>query len=397
MNYVKSFNMFGTEVSQIPCIRSAGAPTTKTEGDVGSLYMDTVTGEMYKCVSVTDGFYTWGSVGTADNATVGQKPWTSKTIADKLCPPFTESGAAVICEPLEGYPLDVVSTINYTDTPTETITLKQCGKNILDVTTAGVYHTNPYNKSGDITITETGFRFEAIRAVSDSWQKAGFCLGTSKELAGKTLTVSAKYSSNFTTSGTKLFVALLGTDKTPAPAGAEIILSSGGYVGEKNATTTLKSAYNTCSYTVTGEETHSYIIVLISVTYGGPLAIGNVVEISDIQVEIGNTATSYESYRGQTFTVDLSNAPELEDEGFYDWNTGLFSNGASEYLYLPGTGEWYQPDESETHTIIRTIPALPGVNCLHSNCGDTTVSGRSDCNAVLKNLTNAIISLGGNV
>ena len=32
-------------------------------------------------------------------------------IADKLCPSFTDSGAVVVCEPLEGYPLEVVSGI----------------------------------------------------------------------------------------------------------------------------------------------------------------------------------------------------------------------------------------------------------------------------------------------
>lgn len=34
-----------------------------------------------------------------------------KDVADRLCPSFTESGAIVTCEPVEGYPLGVVSEI----------------------------------------------------------------------------------------------------------------------------------------------------------------------------------------------------------------------------------------------------------------------------------------------
>lgn len=53
MNYVKHLNLFGVEAKQIPCITGNGAPTTATEGAVGCLYMDTQTGEMYKCTEIT--------------------------------------------------------------------------------------------------------------------------------------------------------------------------------------------------------------------------------------------------------------------------------------------------------------------------------------------------------
>ena len=63
MNYVESFNLFGTEAKQIPCIKGTGAPTDKTEGAAGCFYMDTDTGEIYKCVSVSEGAYAWEPVG----------------------------------------------------------------------------------------------------------------------------------------------------------------------------------------------------------------------------------------------------------------------------------------------------------------------------------------------
>lgn len=71
MNYVEHFKLFGTEAMQIPCIKGDGAPTTSTPGAVGCLYMDTASEsqDLYKCVAVTNGVYTWvsllGDISTA--------------------------------------------------------------------------------------------------------------------------------------------------------------------------------------------------------------------------------------------------------------------------------------------------------------------------------------------
>ena len=59
MNYVESFNFYGVDAKEIPCIRGEGVPTTKTEGAVGSLYMNTVNGDLYKCVAINNGSYIW--------------------------------------------------------------------------------------------------------------------------------------------------------------------------------------------------------------------------------------------------------------------------------------------------------------------------------------------------
>lgn len=59
MNYVESFNLFGIEAKEIPCIKGSGEPTTETVGAVGLLYMDTDTGDLYKCTAVNEGVYTW--------------------------------------------------------------------------------------------------------------------------------------------------------------------------------------------------------------------------------------------------------------------------------------------------------------------------------------------------
>ena len=70
MNYVKSLDLFGVEVQQIPNILGSGAPTTTTEGAVGCLYMDTASenGDMYKCIAVADNAYTWAPCTSVEGA-----------------------------------------------------------------------------------------------------------------------------------------------------------------------------------------------------------------------------------------------------------------------------------------------------------------------------------------
>ena len=64
MNYIESFNLLGVEAQQIPCITGEGAPKTFTEGAVGCLYMNTLTGDIYKCVAAENGVYTWNNITT---------------------------------------------------------------------------------------------------------------------------------------------------------------------------------------------------------------------------------------------------------------------------------------------------------------------------------------------
>lgn len=60
--FVNSMDLFGSHIKQIPCIVGEGSPTESTAGAVGMLYMDSSSngrGEMWKCVKVEDGKYTW--------------------------------------------------------------------------------------------------------------------------------------------------------------------------------------------------------------------------------------------------------------------------------------------------------------------------------------------------
>ena len=279
-----------------------------------------------------------------DDTTVSKKPWSSKNTVDKLCPSFTESGSAVRCEPVEGYPLTVV-------TSEEATKVVRCGKNILDVATAGVYHNNPVKQNAVMSVTETGLRIVSTSTSSSSWIVWGFCLGTAKELAGKTITLQGKAETS-AANLPGLIIATVSVDPTTVRENPKH--NDGGYVGSSGTKSTLKEVRNSggyaqVTYTVTGEEKYKYIAVLFQLTYGSAITPGDWTEWSDIQVEIGDTATAFEPYRGDTF----------------------------------------EPSQQ--------ITALQGVNTLYADAGDITVSGKADPTATINKLTNAIIALGGNV
>lgn len=61
MNYVKQFDILGVDSRQTSCIELKGAPNAATEGAVGVLGMDITspTRDVYKCVGVNGGVYTW--------------------------------------------------------------------------------------------------------------------------------------------------------------------------------------------------------------------------------------------------------------------------------------------------------------------------------------------------
>ena len=107
---------------------------------------------------------------------VSGKPWSSQNTIDKLCPTFTESGAVAVCEPVEGYPL----TVEASEEATKVV---RCGKNIFDIATAGVYHSNA---AGDpyfgMRVTENGFYIELLQPITNSWSRFGFWLGTTTRL-----------------------------------------------------------------------------------------------------------------------------------------------------------------------------------------------------------------------
>lgn len=59
MNFVEDLRLLHVDAKQIPCLTGKGAPTVKTEGAAGVLYMDVDTGALYKCRGGGKGQYRW--------------------------------------------------------------------------------------------------------------------------------------------------------------------------------------------------------------------------------------------------------------------------------------------------------------------------------------------------
>lgn len=60
-NFVKSFNIFGTEAIQITCITLHGYPDENTQGAIGIIGMDvdSQNKDLYKCVGIDENGYIW--------------------------------------------------------------------------------------------------------------------------------------------------------------------------------------------------------------------------------------------------------------------------------------------------------------------------------------------------
>jgi hypothetical protein len=98
----------------------------------------------------------------------------------------------------------------------------------------------------------------------------------------------------------------------------------------------------------------------------------------NIQIEAGTVATPYEKYWGYWKAVNFG-TPIYG--GSFNWETGLLTeDNGQEHRFSPHLLRW-----------------RPGTTYLYSSAGLTEVSGWYDHNAIIEKLTNAIISLGGNV
>lgn len=140
MNYVESFNLFGTEAMQIPCIKGQQAPDTSTPGAVGCLYLDTVSKskDLYKCTAVSEGSYTW-EILNGTGGTGGIEPLLVNTVDDDGNP-VTVTPAEILAHISKGGPVyyDDVSTYTALSFCSEalaefiTIVNGQVGKYVVD-------------------------------------------------------------------------------------------------------------------------------------------------------------------------------------------------------------------------------------------------------------------------
>ena len=408
-------------------------------GDIDHLFAENVVVKVILDVTTSMAF-----VQNADtNAYLEGRFAELKEATDKLCPAFVESGSVVTCEPVERYPLEVVSKIAPVQSGSgdpspnnirsisgyDKVKLTQCGKNLWPFESAVTTETN---RAGN-------FKFSSLPH-------------------GVPLTVSAditKYP-NDTATATRVKFACTYTDGTRSEN--ESAYDTTG--AERDGVSRKKTA----TITIDPDKTIQELWVNL-LDYSGQN--GRNAKAENIQLEIGTAATAYEPHREETFELDLG---QTVYGGSLDWNTGVLTithnylifdgnepfeqEGICQFTVIQGgkapcigmcshytclTSEQYDATEigcylgnrdfitfctdfdtidllneylAEQHasgtpvkcvyqlevpiTVQLTpqeITALSGINTLYSDTGDTDVAGKADPVAIIKNLQNRLAAL----
>lgn len=284
--------------------------------------------------------------GIIDDTDVDTQAWSSKHTIDRLCPGFTESGSAVVCEPVDGYPLEVVSTLDATDDGYASINLYHGGKNLIPKTEPGTHTKNGttfvLNSDGSVTISGTP-------TTNTTFNLAEFV--PSSYLRGKQLVVN-----NNVGESVYLAIHLFCDDNTD---------NWNWLRGNRADSLTKVAPNNTKSITPS--------IIVLTTFDGDPVTFYP-------QLEFGAVDTEYEGPRDtRLLTVDLSGFAVAG--GSYNWTTGVLIDENGREIMVTQHG----------------IYAHEGINTFASDCGSTQVTGKADPVAIIDKLTNAIIALGGNV
>lgn len=241
-----------------------------------------------------------------DDTSISKYPWSSKNTVDKLCPGFEESGTVVQCEPIEGYPLKVVTEIPETE-GVDSLTLTICGKNLFDCET--------YKFS-------TG---SAIYLQNGKLQNSGSFRGTPdyiyvEHLRGHYISINQVPDGAYTNYGVAFY-----SDA-----------NEGSYISGGRGNTHLVP------------DNAVYMRFSVPKEY---------VDGIGVQVEIGDVVTEFEAYRKKEYTAEPTGKS-------HEWSG---------------------------------VKAMAGINTIWSSVGTTTVEGKSDPVAFIEKLTNAVLSLGGNI
>lgn len=277
-----------------------------------------------------------------DNTVSSESTWSSKNIVDKLCPPISAIGSIVTCEPLEGTQLDVITHVPGV-VAGETVTLRQVGKNLLP---------HPYLDGSKVQggMTYTMQNDGGVKAEGTAIANATYYFIRELTLPPGTYTYSV--SGEYTVVGAP-FAYVYSETKGG-------VIASFGLSKQRQVTFTTDKQYN---------DIRVYIYSEASSFFYGTIY---------PQIEVGKISTDFEQYRCIENTIEL---PTAHFGGTYNWTTGVVT----------------ESDGKTTQLSPNDITAYPGVNTFWSSDGETEVKGYADMRVVLNKLTNAIISLGGNV
>ena len=294
--------------------------------------------------------------------------WSSEKIVNSLCPPFTETGNPVTCNPVEDYPLDVTVTMEPIQEGTgdpspdnvrpisgrDSVQVTRCGKNLF-----GDCLNEWVGINGQISVSSISFSTKFIPCE----EKDIFCLSTSAPFV-------------------------------PPPGNAACFCF---YDGNKQFLSRTSYSKGESFATISAPSNARYV----RASCYNPLE-------DKIQLELGSTPTDYEPYQGDTYALTM---PETIYGGEVDAVSGV---GSKEWGFIASyngealPGEWisdrdvYASGTTPTTgaqvayklatpepfqaTGNQPIPAIVGENTVYTDGDSLSVSGRSNPGELLKNM-----------
>ena len=311
--------------------------------------------------------------------------WSSAKIISSVSQSFQQSGSIITCQPVEGSELHVVSEITAVqegegDPSPDNVrpivgyssaNLVRCGKNLFDV---------------DVIESFTTIYFEQIINHGD-----GSITVTAS--SGSTA-IDTRFSLNQLCHMIKPGIYILTANST----GSQKYIYSPTWSAEPDDVPTW----------IFGQSKSLLAFMMHSNVYFYASGVSTTATISNLQIELGSTATSYEPYRGQTYTADFG---ETVYGGMLDWSTGILTK-THEYIasyqgesvgdeWISSTGllstgaeVLYRLDEPEVIQLSpHQILAISGANTIYCDTGDVTVTGYEDPRHTVAQLTSRIAAL----
>ena len=367
-----------------------------------------------------------------NDTVVGADAWSGKNIVDRLCPGFTERGSVVTCQPVEGYPLKVVTRIDPVQSGTgdpspenvrpitghTAVNLRHTGKNLLDINDTLTFtqwiRLNFHLPAGTYTVSHNGYAQGAGATKAPCLIFPGFDQNAEQryllsEGKSKTITIEGPttgvgiYTNGYAFAGSEGVECTI-YDLQITPVGANI-----GY-----------EPYRGQELTADFGQT----------VYGGSYDWGNgiltvdtgekTVTDSDHWLEISGSNyyqfnVGYGAYDFAKIRCDKLPAITYEERGVKNGVIAAAGNtlrvcftADSDINSMDAFRAWLAEIGGLTVVVKLTQPytvqltpqelfALSGENVLYSDTGDTAVTGKADPTTIIEKLTNAILALGGNV
>jgi hypothetical protein len=358
--------------------------------------------------------------------------WSNKETVDKLCPPFTESGHIVTCEPVEGYPLEVkCHTKNLFDdvafyiargfVQQEDGTWYGTHQNKVIFTNGdkvpGVFTISYYGKRMGqslvfwVNYTDGTSEYGGSPSKLDTFENVVF-----KTKADKTVSTIHWVHQNAGDFYIKDVQIEYGSTATPYEPYADAIEV---YRGGKNLFDDV-AFFNKWGFeqqenglwygTLFGGGIGAKPVFVNSQHYPGVFTVSTF----GYHAETGKNAITYQIKYTDGTSKYSTGFPYETGPGYHSFSTDaskvvdtiyLTYGSAQAYCYLKdiqveygSAATHYEPFKGfDTFDVGNPVPAFAGVNTIYANCGLVTVTGRADPVATIDKLTNAILALGGNI